>query len=101
MEAVQVAAGRLELLDPFLGLVVGKKRQILLTNRGGKDNYFGNHHVAVKRPLPMGLGWFVDMGADLDHDRGSKGDIGHEMPIPGASVSMYFFFGGMKDANHT
>lgn len=62
VEAVQVAAGLLELLDPFLGL--------------------GDHHVAVKGAAPVVLSRLVNVAADLGHHGGTKGDVGHKVAVP-------------------
>lgn len=61
MEAVKIASGGLELLDPFMGL-----------------HY---HHVAVKSTLPKGLGWAVHMGPDLGDHRGAKGHVGDKVAV--------------------
>jgi hypothetical protein len=62
VEAIQVAADRLELLDPFLGL--------------------GYHHVAVKCALSIARGRPVDVGADFGYYRRAKGQIRDEVAIP-------------------
>lgn len=62
VEAVQVAAGGLELLYPLLGL--------------------GDHHVAVKGAAAVGLGRLVDVFPDLGDDGGTKGDVGYEVAVP-------------------
>ncbi len=82
MEAVQIASGLLEVLDPFMGLLRVDLVSIVViwaapvaptalagmdgSSRRAKETWFQgtdlhNHHVAVERPLSVGLGWTVDM----------------------------------------
>lgn len=61
MEAVEIAAGVLEVADPPLGL--------------------GNHHVAVKGAAAMSDSRTLDVGADLGDDRGAKGHVWDEVAV--------------------
>lgn len=63
VEAVQIAAGVLELFDPTFRL--------------------GNHHVAVKGAASMRGGGLLDVRADLGDDGGTEGDVGNEVAVPG------------------
>lgn len=63
VEAVQVAASILKVLDPAFWL--------------------GDHHVAVKGASAVGGGGLLDVRADFSNDGGAKGDIGHKVAIPG------------------
>ena len=62
VEAVEVAAGLLELLDPLLWL--------------------GDHHVAVEGAAAVLGARGLDVLADLGHDGRAEGDVGHEMAVP-------------------
>jgi len=89
VEAVQIAAGVLELLDPLLGLVRGKAKSAGdHWRRCWSGRYLSDHHVAVERPLAVALGRPVDVGSDLGDDRGAKREVGHKVPIPVPAVSM-------------
>lgn len=62
MEAVQVTASVLKLLDPAFGL--------------------GDHHVAVEGAAAVGGGRRGNMRADLGDDRCAKGYVGDEVAVP-------------------
>lgn len=72
VEAVEVAAGALELLDPLLGL--------------------GDHHVAVKGAPAVALGRLVDVLSDLGHDRRAKGEVRHKVAVPTMILNMSIRF---------
>lgn len=85
VEAVEVAAGGLEFLDPFFGLWV----VVSWADGGGwwivneKVYHLGNHHVAVKGAFAVALGWFGDVLADLgDHGR-AECEVWDEVAVPG------------------
>lgn len=73
VEAIEVTAGIFEVLDPAFWL--------------------GNHHVAVEGASAVGGGGFLNVGPDLGHDWGAKGDIGDEMAIPGYFPSALNYLG--------
>lgn len=71
MEAVQVTAGILKVLDPSFRL--------------------GNHHVAVEGASTVGGGGLLDVGSDLGYDGGPEGDVGDEVTIPKDKPSVSVF----------
>ena len=93
VEAVKIATGLFEFLDPFLGLA-HSTRERRLVPRGrlrlsGQRvaRYLGNHHVAVERPLAVALRRFVDVRTDLRNHRRTKGKVRDEVPVPEVLLS--------------
>lgn len=89
VEAVQIAAGFLEVLDPFLRLLepvswciltsLATFRLVLLLC--SVVAYLSDHHVAVKGALSKGLGRLLYVRADLGDDGCSEGDVGDEVAV--------------------
>jgi hypothetical protein len=48
--------------------------------------YLGDHHVAVKGALSVGLGWPVDVRPDLSDDGSAKGNVGHKVAVHDVDV---------------
>lgn len=44
--------------------------------------HLSNHHMAVKGATAVLLGRSVDKPANLGHDGGAKGHVGHKVAIP-------------------
>lgn len=95
VEAVQVAAGLLELLDPFFGywspsvdvyLLVFPSSSPSSRNQHLSNPYLGDHHVAVEGAFSIGFSGPVDVRADLGDDRGAKGDVGHKVAVHDVDV---------------
>jgi hypothetical protein len=90
VEAVQVAAGRLEFFDPFLGLASGDSKRSAYRywmdcwETGGRGNsYLGNHHVAVKGAPAVTLCRSLNVLPDLGDDGRAEGKVWDEVAIPG------------------
>lgn len=84
MEAVQVAAGFLEILGPFLRLLEPVSLICLIRSRPivpCPGSYLGDHHVAVEGALSIGLGWPLNVRADLGDDGSAKGDVRNEVAV--------------------
>jgi hypothetical protein len=94
VEAVQVAASLLEILDPFLRLLESVSRCVsfvffvllcrpLLPRKSFflSSPYLGDHHVAVEGALSVGFSGPVDVGTNLGDDGRAKGDVWHEVAV--------------------
>ena len=103
MEAVQIAAGLLEILDPFLRLLESVSRCVSSSCRNScfrkslsslsfclpvllSGPYLGDHHVAVEGAFSVGFSWPVDVRANLGDDGSSEGDVRHEMAVHDVDV---------------
>jgi len=95
VEAVQVAAGLLELLDPFLRLLepvsrclpfVSPSSSSSYRNRLLSSPYLGDHHVAVEGAFSVGFSGPVDVRADLGDNGSAKGDVGHKVAVHDVDV---------------
>jgi hypothetical protein len=88
VEAVQVASGFLEVLDPFLRLLEPVSRTFSISHASSLTvlsvpaiPYLSDHHVAVEGALSVGLGGLLHVWADLGNDRCSEGDVGNEVAV--------------------
>lgn len=113
VEAVQVAAGFLEILDPFLWLLepVSLLTCVLFSRMKPSSHlhsvsftsfrtcililpgifpsmvaYLSDHHVAVEGALAEGLCRSINVRANLGDDRSSKGNVGHEVAVHNVNV---------------
>jgi hypothetical protein len=97
VEAVKVASGFLEVLDPFLRLLEPVSRAFSISNVPFRIcsstvpcvptvPYLSDHHVAVEGALSVGLGRLLDVWADLGDNGCSKGDVGDEMAVHNVHV---------------
>lgn len=91
MEAVQIASGPLELLDPFFGLFPSQKykQSALLRERYSSAFHTDlcDHHVAVKGALAVRLRRLIDVPADLSDHRRSESNVRDEVSIPEETIS--------------
>jgi hypothetical protein len=96
VEAVQVAAGFLEILDPFFRLLEPVSRCVLcrdpvvsarvFIHSSLSNPYLGDHHMAVESALSVGFSGPVDVRADLGDDGSAKGDVGHKVAVHDVDV---------------
>lgn len=97
VEAVQIASGVLELLDPFLWLNffffsrLSDQRGTHLPQTTLKP-YLSDHHVAVKSSAAIVLLRAVDVLSDLGDNGSTKSDVGDKVPIPGPFCFSKQFF---------
>lgn len=83
VEAVEIASGLLEFLDPFLWLLTMVNmlflEECLRVARRRTD--LGDHHVAIEGALAKGLGRLVNMRTDHCDNGSAKGHVGDEMAV--------------------
>lgn len=88
VEAIEVTASILELLDPFLGLLAFVS--FLLLDQCWKVDWewtdLGDHHVAVESAFAKGLGGPVDVRTDHCDDGSAKGHVGDEVAVHNVDV---------------
>lgn len=81
VEAIQVAASFLKLLDPFLRLCGNSLKVWLASDLLRGLWYLGNHHVAVECAFSIRMLWAVDMGANLRDDWWTEGDVWYKVSV--------------------
>ncbi len=85
VEAVEVAASFLELLDPFLGLVSRCKLHAVYSIP--KDNsYLCDHHMTIKGATAMGLCGLIDVSSNRCDDRRTECNVWNKVAIPTMSA---------------
>lgn len=87
VEAIEVAAGLLELLNPFLGLETRYQLLCLSHISASGAVYLGNHHMTIKCASSARLLGLIDMASDLGDNGGAKGDVGNKVTVPCTGVS--------------
>lgn len=85
VEAVEVAASFLELLDPFLGLASRCKLDVVYSH-SERYSYLCNHHMTIKGAPAMGLCGLIDVSSDGCDDRRTERNVGNKVAIPTMSV---------------
>ena len=92
VEAVQVAASLLKVLDPLLRLLEPVSRAFLVRTPVSDAStflsspYLGDHHVAVEGALSVGFSGPLDVRTDLSDDGSAEGNVGHEVAVHDVDV---------------
>lgn len=80
VEAVEIASGLFELLDPFLGLRILLSVRILCIS--SEIHYLGDHHVTIKGSASVTLGRLLDVSSNLGDDWWTESNVGNKVTVP-------------------
>lgn len=89
METVEITTGVFELFNPAMGLNESSSSAFaswLISQAHAHQTHLCNHHVAIKRPLPIRLTGSLHVRPDLGHHGSPDGHVGNEMAIHDVDV---------------